>query len=430
MRRAAAALSVITSLACAPQAPAVSVVVGPDPLAAVYTPAGEGCYVIPSTQPCDYTAIITSLPGSARVSVPADGVITSWRVIAYVTDDGKVYLRVARPAANGQYEMVATSAAGTSFNGTTPNPASIPVRAGDLIGGDGRAIGNDAEIETQGYTEGFGEAKWSPHPADGSTSAPTSTLQRAPTINATVDLFAPVVASVSPASGSAAGGETVTITGDHLANASAVHFGPNSAPIVSNTNTAIRVTAPAGSGTVDVTVSAPGGDSIPSDTARYTYPPAAGPTDGGGGNAPGPTQAPGVLDKIAPVISAFVVSPSTFQAANTGPAFVAAVGGRVVYRLSEPSRVTFTVQRKAAGRKKGKRCVAPNRAPHGKRCNRFTAVRGNFGVDGVAGLNTFRFMARLGGKALKPGNHVLVAVARDAAGNSSKPVRHPFRIKK
>ena len=49
---------------------------------------------------------------------------------------------------------------------------------------------------------------------------------------------------------------------------------------------------------------------------------------------------------------------------------------------------------------------------------------------GAAGFNAFRFQGRLGNKTLKKGNYRLVGVATDAAGNASKPARHPFRIRR
>mgnify|MGYP001135564564 CR=1 FL=1 len=61
-----------------------------------------------------------------------------------------------------------------------------------------------------------------------------------------------------------------------------------------------------------------------------------------------------------------------------------------------------------------------------------TDCKGAFGGAyevGAAGTNSLRFMGRLRGRALKRGKYRLVAVAVDAAGNRSKPVRRSFRIK-
>ena len=86
-------------------------------------------------------------------------------------------------------------------------------------------------------------------------------------------LPAPVVTSVSPASGPPAGGATVTINGSHLKDASAVTFGPgHPATDVNCTDTACTAVVPAGAaGTVDVQVTTPGGTSAASAADRYTY---------------------------------------------------------------------------------------------------------------------------------------------------------------
>jgi hypothetical protein len=82
---------------------------------------------------------------------------------------------------------------------------------------------------------------------------------------------APTVSSVSPNAGPTAGGTGVTITGTNLSGATAVKFGTTSAAITGNTATQITAIAPAGTGTVDVTVTTPGGTSGTSNTDHYTY---------------------------------------------------------------------------------------------------------------------------------------------------------------
>ena len=72
----------------------------------------------------------------------------------------------------------------------------------------------------------------------------------------------PTVTEVSPASGSTAGGTSVTISGSALTAASAVDFGSTpSANFTVTNDTTISATAPPGTNTVDVTVTAPGGTS-------------------------------------------------------------------------------------------------------------------------------------------------------------------------
>jgi hypothetical protein len=134
-----------------------------------------------------------------------------------------------------------------------------------------------------------------------------------------------------------------------------------------------------------------------------------------------------VADKTAPKLRQLTISPSAFTAANSGPALVASVGGRVFFRLTEPAKTTFTVQRAVKGRKKGKKCKAGRKK--GKRCTTYKKVKGSFTHKGTKGLNSFRFMGRLRGKRLKKGRYRLKAVATDAARNKAKPVYRKFRIK-
>lgn len=93
----------------------------------------------------------------------------------------------------------------------------------------------------------------------------------------------PTVSNLSAASGAAGGGGTVIITGVNLLDADAVHFGNSPAvwlAVISDTQ--IAAMSPAGAvGTVDVTVSTPGGTSATSAADQYTYAPRFGPTGTG-----------------------------------------------------------------------------------------------------------------------------------------------------
>ena len=82
----------------------------------------------------------------------------------------------------------------------------------------------------------------------------------------------PVVASVKPKKGSAAGGNTVTIKGQNLQGASSVSFGEAaSSQITSDTPDVLTVVAPAGVGTVDVVVTTASGESQTGAADRYLY---------------------------------------------------------------------------------------------------------------------------------------------------------------
>ena len=77
--------------------------------------------------------------------------------------------------------------------------------------------------------------------------------------------------SISPSSGPASGGTSVTITGSNLAGATAVHFGSVAGTIVSDTATQLVVTSPPGSGTVDITVITASGTSATLAADQFTF---------------------------------------------------------------------------------------------------------------------------------------------------------------
>ena len=104
---------------------------------------------------------------------------------------------------------------------------------------------------------------------------------------------APTVTSLTAAAGRTTGGMLVIITGTGFSAAhgvGAVKFGGNAASYIITSDTQIAATSPAGSGTVDVTVTTVGGTSAYSAADQYTYVPAptvtgvtpsGGPTGGG-----------------------------------------------------------------------------------------------------------------------------------------------------
>ncbi len=81
----------------------------------------------------------------------------------------------------------------------------------------------------------------------------------------------PTVTSVTPASGPAGGGTTVTISGSGFTAAESVKFGTAAASFAIDTGSTITATAPAGSGTVDITVADSAGTSATSEADRFSY---------------------------------------------------------------------------------------------------------------------------------------------------------------
>lgn len=108
------------------------------------------------------------------------------------------------------------------------------------------------------------------------------------------------VTGVSPTSGPSGGSTSVTITGTHFDGATAVTFGSaEAASFTVDSPTSITADSPAGTGTVDVRVTTPGGSSPAVAADRFTYvaetttSPPAQPPPSGTTEAPGATQAPG-----------------------------------------------------------------------------------------------------------------------------------------
>ncbi len=150
----------------------------------------------------------------------------------------------------------------------------------------------------------------------------------------------------------------------------------------------------------------------------------AGPTPPGG-------QGPGGGANVAPRLTGLSVAPSSFRVGGRARARArarrsatrrVATGTTIRYTLSEAARVTFTVERAAAGRRVGRACARPTRANRGRRaCTRWV-VAGSFGVDGEQGANAERFAGRIGRRTLPPGRCRLRARARDTGGLQSPPV--------
>ena len=101
----------------------------------------------------------------------------------------------------------------------------------------------------------------------------------------------PTVAHVDPPAGPLGGGTDVAIAGSGFVDVSSVHFGSTATTFTTPTSGLILATAPPGSGTVDVTVTTPGGSSTTSLVDQYTYVPepsvsslnvVSGPAAGGG----------------------------------------------------------------------------------------------------------------------------------------------------
>jgi IPT/TIG domain len=189
--------------------------------------------------------------------------------------------------ATGTYQLklaggLATSSSFTISTGTYPivtglSPASgiagasVTISGTNLSGATGVSFGG---IAATSFTVNSNTSITAAAPAGSgivdisvTTSAGTSAVAAADRFN-----YASTVASVSPGSGNASGGTSVTITGVNFNGVTAVMFGgANAATYAVNSATSITATAPAGAGVVDVTVVNAGGASAVSNGDHFTY---------------------------------------------------------------------------------------------------------------------------------------------------------------
>ncbi|MEV5482602.1 MULTISPECIES: IPT/TIG domain-containing protein [Streptomyces] len=150
---------------------------------------------------------------------------------------------------------------------------------------------------------------------------------------------APVLTTLSPASGPTSGGNVVTISGSNLAGVISVNFGANSATVLSNTASQVVVIAPAGlPSSVAVTVTTVGGTS---NALVYTYVAAVVPVISGLSPSSGPVSGGNVVtisgSNLAGVISVNFGANSATVLSNTASQVV------VIAPAGLPSSVAVTV---------------------------------------------------------------------------------------
>ncbi len=148
----------------------------------------------------------------------------------------------------------------------------------------------------------------------------------------------------------------------------------------------------------------------------------------GTGTVTGTGTGTGTPDRTPPAISALAVSPARFRLGSALARLARApVGTTISFRLSEAARVTLSFQRALAGRSSGRSCVKPTRANRThRRCTRYVAAGSLAALTAKAGASKVRFAGRLShSHRLALGRYRVLASARDAAGNRSKPRTGP-----
>jgi hypothetical protein len=151
-----------------------------------------------------------------------------------------------------------------------------------------------------------------------------------------------------------------------------------------------------------------------------------------------PPACPPPPDVLAPVITGLKVMPKTIASGAKAtkkqkPAKASKVKkqAKARYSLSEPAAVTFTVERKTRGVKAGGKCRKAKKGAKatGKRCTLWVRTGKALDQQGIAGANAKSFSAKsIRKRGLEPGPYRIVAVATDAAGNSSAKAIARFTV--
>jgi alpha-tubulin suppressor-like RCC1 family protein len=211
-----------------------------------------------------------------------------------VESDGSI--TAVSPPGSGTVDVTVTTPVATSATSSADQYTYLPVPAVSGVSpSSGPAAGGTAvTIAGSGFTQAsavhFGAAEATSFNVESDGSIRAVTPEGTGTVDVTVttpggtsppqagDLFVyrpvPSVTSVAPTSGPAGGGTTVTIAGSGFTAASAVHFGSAEATSFTvESDGSITAVSPAGTGTVDITVTTPGGTSAKSAADLYKYRP-------------------------------------------------------------------------------------------------------------------------------------------------------------
>lgn len=123
-------------------------------------------------------------------------------------------------------------------------------------------------------------------------------------------------------------------------------------------------------------------------------------------------------DVLAPTISGLKLSKTRFRTAGKRR------GTKVSLTLSEAAALQLSVEKRAKGKRSGKKCVKPTAKNRSKKnCTRWIPVRGSIKAAGVAGSNSIAFNGKLNRRALASGKYRFKVLATDAANNSSTALK-------
>jgi hypothetical protein len=357
-----------------------------------------------SVSTCGGATYTNTALAAGALQAPFDGVIVRWRMKLQAAGGSSMYtLRVLRPATGSTYTGAGSAPAQTApLAGVNVLTLATPlaVHAGDLIAVD-CPNGAPGPYAFSGPATSKYAYFSSPPLADGSTRSPTNQIVgEEELVNADV-VGVPAITSVGPASGSTAGGTTVTISGTRLADVTGVTFGGVAATATTVTSdNQVSAVAPAhAAGPVDVRTSNAAGTSaiVAGDAFTYVAPPPP-----------------------LPAISNLGQSHRTWKQRK---------GTSFAFTLNQQASVSLAFSQTLAGRRVHGRCLRQTKRNRTKPACKRTVKRGTLTVSGASGANKLSFKGRISrSKRLLPGRYTMTIVATSAGGQKSAQQTLSFTV--
>ena len=207
--------------------------------------------VVPGTAPTNYPPQVGVVTPTGTQS---GNVTINYSLFDVESDPCSIQAQYSPNGGTTWYSATSSGGSGTSGLASVPggSPHSYVWASGTDIGSS-----NNSNVEF----------RITPTDVGGTGTAGTTS---AFTVNNSVNQQ-PTVTGVSPTSGVATGGTPVSITGTNFVGTPTVKFGSVAATVNWYTTTQIAVYSPAGSGTVDVTVTTTDGTSATSSADKFSY---------------------------------------------------------------------------------------------------------------------------------------------------------------
>ncbi len=222
----------------------------------------------------DYTEFVLTTTVSEVGAVTFDGYPSC---SACASGDTPLY---QAPSPLASTTIASTASNTVSVTGISPSTGppsggtSVTVTGTDLAGATAVDFGSTPGIVTADSATSLTAVS----PAGTGTVDVTVTTPNGTSATSPADQFTytdvqppPSVTGISPATGPVGGGTSVTVTGTGLSGATAVDFGSSPGTITADSSTSVTATSPAGTGTVDVTVTTPTGISTPVAADQFSF---------------------------------------------------------------------------------------------------------------------------------------------------------------